>query len=118
TDGVLHFRAVSGEMLQLRSAVLRGASAIDQPYNEVELHGVTVAGATTITGRYSGVTFDGSLAPGGSALDLRTAGVVPIALPRPTDARATVTTPAFAFHADPPWGFVGPPATTPDPGTA
>lgn len=113
TDGVLHFRS-DGAILQLRSAVLRGASAIDQPYNEVDMQGVTVAGATAITSRFASVTFDGSLAPGGSSLEIRTGGVVDVTLPRPTDARATVTTSPLAFHADPLWGFVGPPATTPE----
>lgn len=113
TDGVVHFRS-DGAELQLRSVVLRGASVIDQPNNQVDMHGVTVVGAATIAAQHASVVFDGSLAPGGSSLDIRTEGYVQVVLPRPTDAHATVTAVPSAFHADPQWGFVGPGPTSPD----
>jgi hypothetical protein len=89
--------------VQLRNMNLRGTSSLVVAYGFVDLHNVTVSGATKVTESYGTVAFDGSLAPGGSSLDVKSNNFVSIALPRPTDARASIT---GSLRADPTWGFV------------
>jgi hypothetical protein len=92
--------------VELRDSTLRGTSTIDVPVGTVQLTNVTVAGSAAVKATLAGIAFDGRLAPGGSALDIQDgAGGVSVVLPRPTDARATITTSAGQFRADGTWLF-------------
>lgn len=103
-DGGVHLSG-SG-MVEVRDSTLRGSSTLDSPVGEIQLSNVTVAGSASVTKRLGSVSFAGRLAPGGSALAItNTAGGVTVVLPRPTDARATITTQGGNFRADGTWLF-------------
>jgi hypothetical protein len=103
-DGVVHFQG-SGSA-ELRDVTLRGASTLAAPVGELRMTNVTVAGSAVVTKVVGGVAFDGQLAPGGSSLDIEAnTGDVTVALPRPTDARAEITTQIGVFRSDGTWLF-------------
>jgi hypothetical protein len=103
-DGVVHFQG-SGSA-ELRDVTLRGASTLDAPVGQLRMTNVTVAGSAVVTKVVGGVAFDGQLAPGGSSLDIEAnTGDVMVSLPRPTDARAEITTQVGDFRSDGAWLF-------------
>jgi len=103
-DGAVHVQGYS--QVDLTDTTLRGASTVDQPVGEVTLRNVTVAGSAVVTKTLGAVTFSGQLAPGGSSLDIEDhTGDVTVVLPRPTDARAVVSTQVGNFRADGTWLF-------------
>lgn len=111
-DGTVH---VSGPgSVEMIDTTLVGTSTLDAPVGQVHMTNVTVAGSTAVTIGLGGITFDGRLTPGGSSLDIEdNAGDVTVILPRPTDARASITTRAGDFRADGTWLFTPDQATAP-----
>lgn len=104
TDGAVHVQG-SGTV-DLVGVTLRGSTSLDQYFGEIHLTDVTVAGSAVVTMGIGAVKFDGRLAPGDSTLAIVTrAGDVSVVLPRPTDARAEITTGAGDFHSDGTWLF-------------
>jgi hypothetical protein len=103
-DGAVQLQG-SGTV-ELRDVTLRGASTLVAPVGNVVMANVTVAGSAVVTKVVGGVRFDGQLAPGGSSLDIEdNTGNVTVALPTPTDARATVATQVGDFSTDGTWLF-------------
>lgn len=101
-DGSVHYRG-SGTVT-IRNTVLRGTSTLEMDSGMIDLRDVTVAGTATLANTDGPVNFAGSLVPGGSTLHIRTNhDNVTLALPRPTDAQAVITT--SILHADPAWGI-------------
>ena len=100
-DGSVHYRG-SGNVV-IRNTVLRGTSTLELAGGDVDLRDVTVAGNATLVNTFGSVAFAGSLAPGGSTLHIRSDNRATVALPRPTDAHAVITTPFL--QADPAWGI-------------
>lgn len=103
-DGTFHLHG-SGTT-ELRDTTLRGTSTVDAPFGDVLLTNATIDGSTRVAMGVGEVKFDGQLAPGGSSLDIAdTGGSVTVVLPRPTDARAVVSSQAGELHADASWLF-------------
>jgi hypothetical protein len=103
-DGVVRVGGLGS--VTLSEVTLRGSSVLDLVSDDIDLHDVRVAGAVTIGSRRGDVRFDGTLEPGGSSLDVDAlAGDATILLPRPTDARAAISTQVGDLQPDPAWGF-------------
>jgi hypothetical protein len=98
-DGAVHFQG-SGQV-DLTDVTLRDGSRLDNSFGDVVMSDVTVAGRVVVTKSIGAVRFGGQLAPGGSSLDIENhTGDVTVVLPRPTDARAVVSTQVGNFRAD------------------
>jgi hypothetical protein len=111
-DAVVRVRSAGSAVLS--DLTLRDTSALSLSVGELVMRNVTVSGGVLATNSVGEVRFDGALSPGGSSLDIRAgAGGVRIALPRPTDAHATIATQVGSLNADPSWHFVPDQETAP-----
>jgi hypothetical protein len=112
-DAVLRVRSAGSAVLS--DLTLRDTSALTMSVGELVMRNVTVSGRVAVTDNVGAVRFDGALSPGASSLDVRAgAGGVTIALPRPTDAHATIATQVSgSMKADPSWHFVPDQETAP-----
>lgn len=100
-------RVQSTGSAELSDLTLRDTSVLSLSVGQLVMRNVDVSGSVAVTKQFGDLRFVGALAPGGSSLDVNAgAGGVTIALPRPTDARATIATQVGNLNADPSWGFV------------
>lgn len=103
-DGVVHLGGWGAATL--REVTLRGSSVLDLAAGDIDMRDVRAAGTVAVRSRTGDVRFDGTLEPGGSSLDVDAmAGGATILLPRPTDARAAISTQVGDLAPDPAWGF-------------